>query len=143
MCVCVCTCTCLSTCTCANKMCVQAHWCVCLCVCVCICISPDTTLNTLVFDGLFGRMCSLMLLVIHSAMRLRSLSACFCFYTVIHPSTSTEPGKRRRERETEIKSKEENIGRTEELEWMKSLFIYISSRTFRNLRDNVARGSNL
>lgn len=71
---------------------------VCLCVyfiymCVHMTISLDSTQNsTRVFDGLLVCRRSLMLLVTHSAMRLRSPSVCFCLYATIHPSTMTEWG---------------------------------------------------
>lgn len=73
-----------------------------------------------------------MLLVIQSAMRLKSLSACFCFYATIHPSAITEQGRDGVENGDEEKSKEHRVEESER-DWIESLPIYISSAHLGNL----------
>lgn len=46
-------------------------------------------LNTLVFNEILKCRCSLMLLVTHTAMQLRSLSAWSCLHTTVNPSPLT------------------------------------------------------
>lgn len=99
-----------------------------LCVCVYTLASLDAVLNVLVFDGLFVCRCSLMLLVIHSAMQLRSLSTSLCFCTTIQLlSQSKEETKWKMEMEKEL------VVELSERNWLEPLYIYISSAHLRTL----------
>lgn len=58
-------------------------------------------LNTLVFNEILERRCSLMLLVTHSARQLRSLSAWSCLHTTVHPSRLPNSGRGNGQEETQ------------------------------------------
>lgn len=66
-----------------------------------------------------------MLLVIHSAMRLRSLSACFWLYTDVHPSAITSKGRDGVENRDEEENKAREVGGSQTGNgWNRSSFIF-------------------
>lgn len=93
------------------------------CVCVCVHVGGWVhVLNTLVFNEMLECRCSLMLLVTHSAMQLRSLSAWSFLHTTVHPSTLTVGGSDGVENGGKMEKRNPNVGNSE-MSWITSVLM--------------------